>query len=168
MTDHASPGASVPGDARRVLGPAPVLRPPGGVVLRVEGLSKRFPDSAEPAVREASLHVREGDLVALFGPSGCGKTTTLRMIGGFEAPDAGRVVLDGCDVTTTPAQRRAIGFVFQDYALFPHLCVLDNILFELHAMPRAAARRRASDLLALVGLADLARRMPHELSGGQQ
>jgi iron(III) transport system ATP-binding protein len=138
------------------------------VLLNVEGLTKHFAAGEAAAVEDVSFSVGEGELVALLGPSGCGKTTTLRMIGGFETPDAGTIRLRERDITGLPPEKRGIGFVFQDYALFPHLSVLENVRFGLRGMGKAEAQARAEEMLALVGLADLARRKPHELSGGQQ
>lgn len=112
-------------------------------LLQLEGIEKRF--GATTAVADISLTVAAGEILALIGPSGCGKTTTLRMIAGFETPDAGRIMLSGRDVTTLPPERRKVGIVFQDYALFPHMTVAENILFGCRdpaALPR---------LLAMVG-----------------
>ncbi len=141
---------------------------PAKVLMEIEGLRKRFVRDDAAAVERVSLTVGEGELIALLGPSGCGKTTTLRMIGGFEAPDAGRILLRGRDITHLPPEARGIGFVFQDYALFPHLDVLENVKFGLKRVARAEADARAHEMLQLVGLDNLARRRPHELSGGQQ
>ena len=149
-------------------GQPPLLRGTGKVFLTVEALGRRFPGATRAAVDNVSLSLCDGELLALLGPSGCGKTTTLRMIGGFEVPDTGRVAVDGRDVSGEPPERRGFGFVFQDYALFPHLSVLDNVRFGLRGLSRSAARTQAVEMLALVGLADLADRMPHALSGGQQ
>jgi iron(III) transport system ATP-binding protein len=134
----------------------------------VHGASKRF--GAVEAVREATLCVERGELVALLGPSGCGKTTLLRLIAGFETPDAGTIELDGSPVaggggTWVAPERRRVGMVFQDYALFPHLNVAENVGFGLPRRERAA---RVPGLLARVDLAGLGERYPHELSGGQQ
>ena len=141
---------------------------PARALLEVERLRKAFPGAGAAAVSRVSLSLGEGELLALLGPSGCGKTTTLRMIGGFERPDEGTIRLAGRDITHLAPEERGIGFVFQDYALFPHLDVLDNVRFGLRSMGRTAAIARARDMLALVGLSDLERRRPHELSGGQQ
>lgn len=141
---------------------------PARPLLEVERLRKHFPHAEAPAVERVSLAVGEGELLALLGPSGCGKTTTLRMIGGFEAPDEGTIRLAGRDITHLPPEARGIGFVFQDYALFPHLNVLENVRFGLRALGRAAADARAREMLRLVGLQDLETRKPHQLSGGQQ
>jgi iron(III) transport system ATP-binding protein len=133
----------------------------------IHGVSKRF--GPVQAVRDAHLCVERGELVALLGPSGCGKTTLLRLVAGFEQPDAGEVrladrVVAGPDTWIAPEHRR-IGLVFQDYALFSHLTVADNVGFGLSRRGRAA---RVAELLELTGLETLGRRYPHELSGGQQ
>jgi iron(III) transport system ATP-binding protein len=141
---------------------------PARVLLEVEGLTRRFRPDEPPVVDRVNLTVGEGELLALLGPSGCGKTTTLRIIGGFERADAGTIRLRGQDLTDLPPERRGIGFVFQDYALFPHLSVLDNVAFGLRGMKRVESAARARQMLALVGLSGLEARRPHELSGGQQ
>jgi iron(III) transport system ATP-binding protein len=145
-----------------------LVRRAAPVLLSVEGLTRRFRRGEAPAVTDVSFEVGEGELLALLGPSGCGKTTTLRMIGGFETPDAGTIRLRERDITRLPPEKRGIGFVFQDYALFPHLSVIDNVKFGLRGRPKDEAAARAREMLALVGLADLGDRQPHELSGGQQ
>ena len=143
------------------------------VGIRLEGLVKRFRDRAGgevAAVRGVSLDVAPGSLVTLLGPSGCGKTTTLRMIAGFETADAGRIFFGDRDVTGLPANRRDIGFVFQSYALFPHLPVAENVAYGLRVRrrPRAEIARAVAEVVALVGLAGYERQFPHQLSGGQQ
>src|SRR3954471_21692759 len=97
--------------------------------IALEGVSKRF--GKHEAVRDVSLSIGEGEFFSLLGPSGCGKTTTLRMVAGFEVPDEGRIVLQGDDVTTVPANKRPLNMVFQQYALFPHMSVYDNVAFGL-------------------------------------
>jgi spermidine/putrescine ABC transporter ATP-binding subunit len=121
-------------------------------------------------VRDVSLTVEPGELVTLLGPSGCGKTTTLRIVAGFEQPDAGRVLFDDQDVTGVMVYRRNIGFVFQNYALFPHLTVFDNIAYGLtvQRLPAATIRARVERVLDLVGLAGYGGRFPNQLSGGEQ
>ncbi len=119
-----------------------------------------------------TLQVNQGEIFALLGPSGCGKTTTLRLIAGFEVPDAGSVIIRG-EVMTGPGhcrfpEERGVGIVFQDYALFPHLTVAENVAFGLRRLDRAARSRRVGQILDLVGLEAFADRYPHELSGGQQ
>ena len=141
---------------------------PAKPLLEVENLRKSYSHSEAAAVHRVSLSLGEGELLALLGPSGCGKTTTLRMIGGFEHPDEGRVLFEGVDITALTPEARGIGFVFQDYALFPHLSVTDNVKFGLRKLPRAQAQARVDDMLRLVGLEDLGKRRPHQLSGGQQ
>jgi ABC-type Fe3+/spermidine/putrescine transport system ATPase subunit len=137
-------------------------------VLRLEGLAKRY--GAVVAVDGVDAEIREGELVSFVGPSGCGKTTLLRMVGGFVRPDAGRVLLDGRDVTREPPNRRATAMVFQSYALFPHLSVADNVGYALRVRrrPRAEVAARVGALLDLVRLEGLGARRPEELSGGQQ
>ena len=135
--------------------------------LVCQGLDKRF--GHVTAVRDLNLSVARGRTVALLGPSGCGKTTLLRLIAGFERPDAGSIDLKGRTLvgpgTMVPPERRRVGMVFQDYALFPHLSVEANVAFGL---PRGRDRRRAKTLISLVGLEGMGSRMPHQLSGGQQ
>jgi iron(III) transport system ATP-binding protein len=143
-------------------------------LLTLARLTKRFGADRPPAVDSLTLAVEPGQILALLGPSGCGKTTTLRLIAGFESPDAGQVIIAGrlmADAergTAVPPEGRGVGVVFQDYALFPHLTVEANVGFGLHALPRERRRERVRSVLDLVGLADFARRYPHELSGGQQ
>ena len=136
--------------------------------LRLEGVSKRF--GAVTALERADLVVEPGLLLSLLGPSGCGKTTTLRIIAGFEAPDTGRVVIDDRDMGLLPPNKRGLGMVFQNYSLFPHMTVGDNIAFGLK-MARTDAgeiRRRVGEMLDLVHLPGHEERFPHQLSGGQQ
>ena len=145
----------------------------GGTRLRLERISKSFPragQSALVAVRDVSLTVEPGELVTLLGPSGCGKTTTLRIVAGFEQPDAGRVFIGEQDVTALMVYRRNIGFVFQNYALFPHLTVFDNIAYGLRVrrLPGATIRARVGQVLELVGLPGHGGRFPNQLSGGEQ
>jgi iron(III) transport system ATP-binding protein len=141
-------------------------------LLEIKNLSKRFHRIGTPTVNDVNFSLEAGKIVALLGPSGCGKTTTLRLIAGFEQPDAGEIRLEnralfgpGIDL---PPEARGIGFVFQDYALFPHLSVLENVVFGLHHLPKSERLERARDVLALVGLLVFQDRAPHQLSGGQQ
>ena len=136
--------------------------------LALEGLFKHF--GVTVAVREVSLVVRDGEFVVLLGPSGCGKTTTLRMIAGFVAPTAGRVRLDGRDVTALPPWKRNAGMVFQSYALFPHLTVAENVAFglQMRKVPPTEVAPRIAEALRLVRLDGLHERLPRQLSGGQQ
>jgi iron(III) transport system ATP-binding protein len=125
-----------------------------------------------PVVGEVSLRVGPGELVCLLGPSGCGKTTTLRISAGLEAPRRGRVILNGRVVSGgglhLPPEERHVGFLFQDFALFPHLDVLANVAFGLTALAKPARRERAVQMLTQVGMGDYAEAWPHQLSGGQQ
>jgi spermidine/putrescine ABC transporter ATP-binding subunit len=136
--------------------------------VTLQEVTRRF--GGVTAVEGLSLDVQEGEFVTLLGPSGCGKTTTLRMIAGFVRPSAGRVLMDGEDVTALPPGKRNVGMVFQDYALFPHLTVAENIGFGLRERrtPAPEIARRVRELLALVRLPGLEHRYPAELSGGQQ
>ena len=138
------------------------------VAIALEGVSKRF-GKAE-AVRNVTLAIREGEFFSLLGPSGCGKTTTLRMIAGFEVPDEGRIVLQGKDVTSVFSNRRPVNMVFQQYALFPHMSIYDNIAFGLKVkrVPRREHGERIREMLRVVELEGLERRRPRQLSGGQQ
>ncbi len=136
--------------------------------LEVTGLTKRFAPELPPAVESVGFSMEPGEILGLLGPSGCGKTTTLRMIAGFERPDAGDIRIDGRSVATLPPEKRRIGFVFQDYALFPDRSVLHNVVFALHRLNRSRRIPRAEELLEMVGLHREKTRMPHELSGGQQ
>ncbi|MDQ4214453.1 ABC transporter ATP-binding protein [Microbacterium capsulatum] len=125
---------------------------------------------AAVALDGLSLELVPGEMLALLGPSGCGKTTALRMVAGFEQPDSGAVLLDGRDVSATPAHRRDVGMVFQSYSLFPHLTAAENVAFgmRMRGMPSAKRRQRAHELLELVGLPAHGGRLPRQLSGGQQ
>jgi spermidine/putrescine transport system ATP-binding protein len=137
-------------------------------VVHFDKVTKRY--GAAVAVDALDLRIEAGRFVTLLGPSGCGKSTTLRLLGGFETPDSGRVMLAGRDVTHLPPNRRDVNIVFQDYALFPHMNVARNIAFgpELQGKPQPEIERRVAELLALVRLEDYADRMPAQLSGGQR
>ncbi|MGH7263077.1 MAG: ABC transporter ATP-binding protein, partial [Candidatus Rokuibacteriota bacterium] len=141
-------------------------------LLELLEVSKRYAADQPPAVDRLTLRVEQGELVVLLGPSGCGKTTTLRLIAGFETPDAGSVVVRGEVMSGpgrwVPPEKRGVGVVFQDYALFPHLTVAENVGFGLQNLDGPARRKRGAQILELVGLEDFAGRYPHELSGGQQ
>jgi iron(III) transport system ATP-binding protein len=141
--------------------------------LHVDGVSKRFAHRVKGeiyAARDVGLDVGPGEFLTLLGPSGCGKTTTLRMIAGFEVPDAGRIRFGGQDVTALPANQRNIGFVFQNYALFPHLSVFENVAYGLRVRGQSAdaIRRSVGEVLALVGLAGYEQQFSGQLSGGEQ
>ncbi|MEG1325868.1 MAG: ABC transporter ATP-binding protein, partial [Janthinobacterium sp.] len=136
--------------------------------LEFDGVTKRYGKAL--AVNDVSFTIAPRTMVTLLGPSGCGKTSTLRLIAGLERVSAGRILLAGEDVTLTSAAERDVSMVFQSYALFPHMTVLDNVCYGLtvsgETKPRAI--ERAQESLRLVGLADFAARFPNELSGGQQ
>ncbi len=138
--------------------------------LETIGLTKRFSRGGAPAVSQVSFSARPGTITTLLGPSGSGKSTVLRLIAGLEHPDAGRVMIGGVDGTDIPPQRRGVGFVFQSYALFPHMNVRRNIAFglEIRKLSRAEIDRRIDELLATVELEGLGHRLPRELSGGQR
>src|ERR1044071_1449008 len=138
------------------------------VAIALTGVSKRFGSHA--AVNDVTLEIAEGEFFSMLGPSGCGKKTTLRMIAGFETPDVGRAVLEGNDVTSVSANKRPVNMVFQQYALFPHMTIYDNVAFGLKVkrVPRTEHRDRINELLKVVDLEGLESRRPKQLSGGQQ
>ncbi|MFO1291926.1 MAG: ABC transporter ATP-binding protein [Rubrivivax sp.] len=152
---------------------APAAPQPAAIGVTVERVGKRFRHAVKGmvyAAREVTLDIAAGEFLTLLGPSGCGKTTTLRMIAGFETPDEGRIAFAGQDVTQLPANERGIGFVFQNYALFPHLSVAENVAYglEVRGQPRAAVARAVGEVLELVGLAGYERQFPAQMSGGEQ
>ena len=136
--------------------------------IKLEHLTKRFGDTV--AVNDLSITLESGKLIALLGPSGCGKTTTLNMISGILPVSGGSIFFDDRDVTNLPPEKRGIGLVFQNYALYPHMTVLQNICFpmELAGVKKADAEKRARELLEMVGLPDKANAYPAQLSGGQK
>ncbi len=147
---------------------APWLDPQAVPHLRLVGVVKRFDETV--AVDGVSLDIHRGEFFALLGPSGCGKTTILRMLAGFETPDAGQILLDGEDLTRIAPFERPVNMMFQAYALFPHMTVEKNIAFglQMEGMARAEIRRRVDEMLALTHLERFARRKPEHLSGGQR
>lgn len=142
---------------------------PPSAFLQIIDLVKDFGGGAV-AVNHVSLNLAQGEIFALLGPSGCGKTTLLRMLGGFETPTSGRIVLNGQDLSGLPPYERPINMMFQSYALFPHLSVWDNIAFGLRrdGLPKDKVAEQVEAMLKLVQLGKFARRKPHQLSGGQQ
>jgi putrescine transport system ATP-binding protein len=147
---------------------APWTDPAARPLVRFEGVSKQF--SGVAAVERLSLDIFAGEFFALLGPSGCGKTTLLRMLAGFETPDAGRILLDGVDIAPVPPYRRPVNMMFQSYALFPHLTVAGNIAFGLkqERLSKTEIAIRVEEMLALVRLEGFGKRKPHQLSGGQR
>ena len=126
--------------------------------------------TGEPAVKGISFRIEDGDLVTLLGPSGCGKTTTLRMIAGLELPTKGQILLGGKDVTAQSASQRNVSLVFQSYALFPHMSVMENVCYgpTVQGAKKPEAEAKANEVLKLIGLTGYETRLPSELSGGQQ
>lgn len=139
-----------------------------GADLELVGIQKRFPGFT--AIENLDLLIPAGSFFALLGPSGCGKTTTLRLVAGLEDPSSGKILIGGQDVTALKPHKRQVNTVFQSYALFPHMSVVQNIAFGLkrEGMPSADIQRRVDEMLALVRMEKYAKRKPHQLSGGQQ
>jgi putrescine transport system ATP-binding protein len=146
----------------------PEVHSPDMPLLRIEGVVKKF--GAFRAVDGVSLDIRAGEFFALLGPSGCGKTTLLRMLAGFETPDEGRILLGGKNIANVLPHQRPVNMMFQNYALFPHLSVRDNIAFGLKraGMARAEMDTRVAEMMALVKLEGMEKRKPDQLSGGQR
>jgi len=140
----------------------------GSAIVRIEGVTKRF--GAITAVDNVDLVIERGELFALLGSSGCGKTTLLRLLAGFETPDAGRLIIDGQDMTGVPPHRRPINMMFQSYALFPHMNVAENVGYGLRreGLPKPEIATRVAEALEQVRLSDYAARRPAQLSGGQR
>lgn len=141
-------------------------------LLQISHLSKAFDNEHQNVVNDVSFDIKKHEIFALLGPSGCGKTTTLRIIAGFEQPDAGTVMLNSvplvADKVNFPPEKRGIGLVFQDYALFPHLSVLENVMFGMQKLEKSQRKEKAVEILCMMGLRDFQHRKPAELSGGQQ
>ena len=142
------------------------------VELHLKDITKTFIKDGKQfnAVEKVDLHVKGGELVTFLGPSGCGKTTTLRMVAGFETPTSGQILIDGEDVTNIMVNKRQIGFVFQNYALFPHMTVGDNVAYGLKMRGESASQMapKVGEALEMVGLAGTEKRYPNQLSGGEQ
>src|ERR1700761_4396390 len=147
---------------------APWRDPAARPYIEIERVSKTFGDFK--AVDDVSLKIYKGEIFCLLGASGCGKTTLLRMLGGFETPSAGRILIDGEDMTGVPPYERPVNMMFQSYALFPHMTVEQNVAFGLKqdGVAKEELRERVATMLGLVKLTDFARRKPHQLSGGQR
>lgn len=143
-----------------------------GAILQLEAVTKQFDKTGIPAIDRVSLTLDRGEILALLGPSGCGKTTLLRLMAGFERPDGGTIAIAGRQVAGEgvwiPPEQRHLGMVFQEYALFPHLTVADNVAFGLQKRNKAQVTQRVEEAIALVGLQGLEKRYPHQLSGGQR
>jgi len=161
MTTNTTRDAAVADGSRQTTGAR-------GTSVVLQNLNRAF--GVTKALDGLSIEMAPGELVALLGPSGCGKTTALRIVAGFETADTGSVLVDGKDISHVPANRRDMGMVFQSYSLFPNMSALDNVGFGLRMrkMGPAQRRRRAGELLDMVGLSPQARQFPHQLSGGQQ
>ena len=164
---------AIPADAIPAKEPVPAtpelpVIAPDMPLLRIDGVVKKF--GGVRAVDRLSLDIRAGEFFALLGPSGCGKTTLLRMLAGFETPDEGAILLGGNDIAQVLPHQRPVNMMFQNYALFPHLSVRDNIAFGLKRarMPRAEIKTRVAEMVALVKLEGLEKRKPDQLSGGQK
>lgn len=140
--------------------------------IQFDNVSKTFHQSNIPAVDQLNLSIEQGEIITLLGPSGCGKTTTLRMLAGFEQPSSGSIRIGEMEVynagRSLPPEKRGIGMVFQDYALFPHLTIEKNVMFGLNKWSTKEKKQRVEEVLDLVGLAGYGKRFPNELSGGQQ
>jgi spermidine/putrescine transport system ATP-binding protein len=165
---EAIPAVTDQGDADGSAPLAPDRRPADAEVIILDRVTKWFGDFV--AVHGSTFAIGRGEFFSMLGPSGCGKTTTLRMIAGFESPTSGQILLDGQDVSRTPPYRRNVNTVFQQYALFPHMSVYDNVAFGLRSrrVPRAEVATRVGEMLEIVRMSDFTRRMPAQLSGGQQ
>lgn len=146
----------------------PSSLPARQVAVRIRNLRKTFDE--QEALKQIDLDIYEGEFLSLLGPSGCGKTTLLRIIAGFEQPDQGEVSIGGVDTLPIPPHKRPVNTVFQSYALFPHMTVLDNVLFGLKMakVPRQEALKRAERVMAMVEIESFTKRKPHQLSGGQK
>jgi putative spermidine/putrescine transport system ATP-binding protein len=157
--------------ARTAPEPTPVVAAPAEPVpfVQFHGVKKTY-DGAQLVVKDLHLEIAKGEFLTLLGPSGSGKTTTLMMLAGFEQPTAGDILFNGQSLTTLPPHKRGLGFVFQNYALFPHMTVAENLAFplEVRKMGRGEIRERVSKALAMVELSGFDKRKPHQLSGGQQ
>lgn len=139
-------------------------------ILELKNVTKRFAGASIPAVNNISFDLEKGEILAIVGPSGCGKTTILRLVAGLEHPDAGTILINGITVASAtdfvPPEKRGVGLVFQDHALFPHLTVFENVAFGLKGRKREEIQEIVFEVLRLMGMEALAQRYPHTLSGG--
>lgn len=142
------------------------------MIVEVENLSFSFSRKSSPVIQDVSFSIEKGEIVGIVGPSGSGKSTLLRLISGLDMPTSGVIKITetivASDRTFVQPEDRGVGMVFQDYALFPHMTVQDNILFGLAKLPRNERKSRVEEMLELVKMSEFAKRYPHELSGGQQ
>lgn len=138
--------------------------------IEIDNISKRFAHNHEATLNEISLDIEEGEIFALLGTSGCGKSTLLRIIAGFEHPDSGSIKINGEDILKIPAYKRPVNMMFQNYALFPHMTILDNVAFGLkqEKLPSHLISKRVNEALEMLGLINFAKRYPNQISGGQQ
>jgi putrescine transport system ATP-binding protein len=157
---------SIPGNSQTK--PAPWTDPNAKPYVQIERVTKKFGDFT--AVDDVSLKIYKGEIFCLLGASGCGKTTLLRMLGGFETPTSGRILIDGEDMTGVPPYERPVNMMFQSYAIFPHMNVEQNVAFGLKQdrVPKAEIKERVATMLELVKMSEFAKRKPHQLSGGQR
>ncbi|MGI9284878.1 MAG: ABC transporter ATP-binding protein [Pseudomonadales bacterium] len=165
--DNNTPGTSTR-SASYSIADRPWLDPNVKPLIRIESVSKNFGDFT--AVDNVSLDIYQGELFAILGGSGCGKSTLLRMLAGFEAPSAGRIVIDGIDMTELPPYERPVNMMFQSYAVFPHMTVQENVAYGLkkNKVAKAQIKIRVAEMLSMVQLSELSRRKPDQLSGGQR
>ncbi|MEI7024096.1 ABC transporter ATP-binding protein [Paenibacillus sp. y28] len=140
--------------------------------FEMTGISFRYAHGGDRVLSDFSMQLNQGEVVGILGPSGCGKSTLLRIISGLESPDSGSIVINGKTVVSDQVfiqpESRGVGMVFQEYALFPHLTVAQNMMFGLHRLSRAERKKRLQAMLDLVQMSGFEKRYPHELSGGQQ
>ncbi|WEK55457.1 MAG: ABC transporter ATP-binding protein [Candidatus Cohnella colombiensis] len=140
--------------------------------VNISKLTFRYTKNQKPVIDHFSFEMKKGEIVGIVGGSGSGKSTLLRLVAGLETPESGNILIGQCMMVSglfcMEVEKRGVGMVFQDYALFPHLTVADNVAFGLHKLPRAERKIRLQEMLDLVQLTDFANRYPHELSGGQQ
>ena len=137
-------------------------------IVHIDKVSKKF--GTTTAIEQLSLDIKHGEFVTFLGPSGCGKSTTLRILGGFEIPDTGKIILEGKDVTKYPPEKRQVNMVFQDYALFPHMTVSENISFALvlKGLNKNTIIKRQNEIMTFLQIQEYGNRYPNQLSGGQR